>query len=379
MTSGLNTKGKENKVADALSRRPDYRNGEIKRETQMLIEKDGGLIINKDMEIKMVRYNEEEDEIAKKIKEETKRSKERPELETEEDGYKRFKGMIFVPKKSEETVIKRYHDDIREGHPGIARTMEKIQRNYKRYTKECDSCNRNKNDYRKPNGKMIVEEKAPSRPWESITVDFMEMPATKHLSKEKDELMVVMDTFSKQTILITTNKKATTEEIFYLLWERIFSVFGIPRKMLSDRDRIFKTERWGNLMKQIGARQALSTAYHQRTDGQTERKIQEIRMFFRHYLDYEQENWVALTPMVQYAINDAESSATGKTPNMITFGTTRIEGFEQRESEEGTSHEERMKIIHHEVQMDIEWNKRIMKEYYDGKRVETLGYCYRTP
>jgi hypothetical protein len=48
-------------------------------------------------------------------------------------------------------------------------------------------------------------------------------------------------------------------------------------------------------MAEIGSEQLLSTAYHQQTDGQTERKIPEIRAYLRHYLDYEQKNWIHLT------------------------------------------------------------------------------------
>src|ERR1700722_11815083 len=32
--------------------------------------------------------------------------------------------MIFVPKEAEIEIIERYHDDIREGHPGETRTSK---------------------------------------------------------------------------------------------------------------------------------------------------------------------------------------------------------------------------------------------------------------
>jgi hypothetical protein len=217
---------------------------------------------------------------------------------------------------------------------------------------------------------MVIEEEPPTEPWKKLTADFVEMPPTKRFDVEYDELLVVVDTFSKQTVLIPTRKTATTEEIFHLLWERIFSVFGVPDTILSDRDRIFKTEKWQELMKQIGARQLLATAYHQRTDGQTERKIQELRAYYRHYLEYEQKNWIELTPITQYALNDAISSTTGATPNFITFGTERILGKDVRKEEEGVPHHERMKVIHDEVRKDIDWAKISMKKYYDQRRVE---------
>jgi reverse transcriptase-like protein/integrase-like protein/chromodomain-containing protein len=376
-------KGKENKVADALSRRPDYREGIEEKKTAMLMEDKGALIINRQMKSKIIRMEVDDENVYDEIKNETKKNEERQELTIDEDGFKRFNGLVFVPKKLETTIIRQSHDDIRNGHPGIARTVEKIQREFyfpgayrkvRKYIERCDSCQRNKNDYEKPNGKLIVDQRLPIRPWEQISADFLEMPSTKRAgsSEEYDTLLVVVDLFSKQTVLIPTRKTATTEEIFHLMWERVFSVFGIPEEMLSDRDHIFKTNKWQQLMQDIGSHQKLSTAYHQRTDGQTERKIQEIRAYLRHYLDYEQKNWIDLIPVTQYALNDATNATTGLTPNFITFGTQRKKGKETRSDEENMAHDERMTIIHEEVRKDIEWAKTVFKEFYDRKRVESL-------
>jgi hypothetical protein len=80
-----------------------------------------------------------------------------------------------------------------------------------------------------------------------------------------------------------------------------------------------------------------------------------------------------LTPIAQYAINDAESSATGHSPNFVTFGTKRKKGREERLDEEGLSHSERMEIIHKEVKLDIEWIKNLTKSFYDRNRVESFS------
>jgi chromodomain-containing protein/p58 integrase-like protein len=214
---------------------------------------------------------------------------------------------------------------------------------------------------------MITAGPPPTQPWKQLTADFLEMPEATNITGTEtyDELLVIVDTFSKMTILIPTKKTATCEEIFHLLWERVFSIFGIPDSILSDRDKIFKTTRW-----HIGAAQRLSTAYHQQTDGQTERKIQELRAYYRHYTDYEQTNWIDITPLAQYAVNDAVNASTGETPNFVTFGTKRIQGKEEREKESEVSHQQIMQQIHCEVQRDIAWAKTVTKHYYDQKRRE---------
>jgi len=124
-------------------------------------------------------------------------------------------------------------------------------------------------------------------------------------------------------------------------------------------------------MIQVGAKQKLSTAYHQQTDGQSERKIQEIRAYYRHYLDYEQQNWIELTPITQYALNDATNVTTGETPNFILFGTRRTHDRETRSNETDSTHQEMMRQVHRQVEMDMQWNKLTTKKYYDQKRKQT--------
>jgi hypothetical protein len=49
---------------------------------------------------------------------------------------------------------------------------------------------------------MTVDKEVPGDPWKRLTADFMEMPATTNIAgtEEYDELLVVVDTFSKQTV-----------------------------------------------------------------------------------------------------------------------------------------------------------------------------------
>jgi hypothetical protein len=142
--------------------------------------------------------------------------------------------------------------------------------------------------------------------------------------------------------------------------------------MLSDRDKIFKTVTWAQKMKAIGSKQVLSTAHHQQTDGQSERKIQELQAYYRHFLDYDQENWIELTPIAQYALNDVINATTGETPNFILYGTTRSKTENLQEG--GTSLQtEKMRAIHQQIQLDTEWNHHKARQYYDEKRKESIS------
>jgi hypothetical protein len=104
-------KGKENKVADALSRRADYKEDNAERRTEVLMEKDGALILNRHMKLNIVTLIDEDNEdnvLRKEIQEETKKNNERTEIAIEADGYKRFNGLVLIPKTLKEKIIKRH-------------------------------------------------------------------------------------------------------------------------------------------------------------------------------------------------------------------------------------------------------------------------------
>ncbi|MBW0482717.1 hypothetical protein O181_022432 [Austropuccinia psidii MF-1] len=58
-----------------------------------------------------------------------------------------------------------------------------------------------------------------------------------------------------------------------VFWNNIISTCGVPKIIISDRDKKFTSEFWTNLYDILGSKLALSTAYQPQTDGLTERMI----------------------------------------------------------------------------------------------------------
>jgi hypothetical protein len=81
------------------------------------------------------------------------------------------------------------------------------------------------------------------RPWQHITIDFMpamretEDPVTK---TRLNQVIVVVDRFSKYAILIPLRTDNDTEVIFQLLWGKVLTI-------TSDRDKIFRSEKMDNV------------------------------------------------------------------------------------------------------------------------------------
>lgn len=181
------------------------------------------------------------------------------------------------------------------------------------------------------------------------------------------QVLVVTDRFTKFTVLIPMKKSATMEDVYQALWERIFAIFGLPETITTDQDKLFRTEKWRRTMKNIGILQILSTANHQRTDGQTERKMQEIQSYLRMNLE-DQKDWKEWLPILQFAINDAVSATTGETPHKATFGVLRKSVWKEEETGEQLS--DKITKLHKQISMEIKWNHELMKRHFDKSRVE---------
>ncbi|PKA62287.1 hypothetical protein AXF42_Ash016079 [Apostasia shenzhenica] len=61
---------------------------------------------------------------------------------------------------------------------------------------------------------------------------------------------------------------ATTVAQAYL--DNVYKLHGIPEKIVSDRDKIFLSRFWLELLKLLKVQVQMSTAYHPQTDDQTE-------------------------------------------------------------------------------------------------------------
>jgi len=66
----------------------------------------------------------------------------------------------------------------------------------------------------------------PSWPWKSISINYMQgIPSTKH---DNDCVFLVVDIFSKMTIMVAYKKNITTKATTKLFFEWVWVHFGIP-------------------------------------------------------------------------------------------------------------------------------------------------------
>ncbi len=72
--------------------------------------------------------------------------------------------------------------------------------------------------------------------------------------------------------------------------------------------------------KALEMKKQLLMAYYLQTDGQMERINQEIGMFLRHYVNYQQDNWTDWLAIVEFQYNSKKHTTTRRTLFKLNFG-----------------------------------------------------------
>ena len=72
-------------------------------------------------------------------------------------------------------------------------------------------------------------------------------------------------------ILQLSTTTATAEDTARIFRHDVFRLHGVPMQLVTDRDSKFTAAFWKEVCRLLGIEQAMSTAFHPQTDGQTER------------------------------------------------------------------------------------------------------------
>jgi len=124
----------------------------------------------------------------------------------------------------------------------------------------------------------------------------------------------------------------------------------------------------------------LSTAFHPRTDGQTEQVNQELEQYLRMFVDYCQEQWPDWLGTAEFTYNNKVNSSTKVSPFMANNGRNPRMDFEIRKKGKVLRAEEfaaKMKEIQEEAQAALRKAQEEMKKQADRHRREVEKYKVR--
>ena len=220
------------------------------------------------------------------------------------------------------------HTHPSAGHPGRDETIRKAKQIQSwpgmtmwitNYVKGCATCQQNKILTHKPKTPLYrITTEEGTLPFQRIAMDLI-TGLPKH--KGKDAILTIVDHgCSRAAIFLPCLTTIMGPEIAQLYMDHIYRWFGLPTKVISDRDPRFTSHFGKALSQKLGIQQNLSMAFHPQTDGLSERKNQWVEQYLHLVTSASPEDWTHWMALATAVHNNQRNSITGLSPNQILLG-----------------------------------------------------------
>ncbi len=95
---------------------------------------------------------------------------------------------------------------------------------------------------------------------------------------------------------------------------------GVSKSIIMDQGLLFTSKFWSLLYYFLGIKKKLFIAFHSQTDSQTKRQNSTMEAYLRVFVNWEQNSWVRLLPMIEFTYNNTKNASTGHTPFELNCG-----------------------------------------------------------
>ena len=249
--------------------------------------------------------------------------------------YHRAKGLpkadrlvrqLAVPEPVRFDCLQSYHDSIAGGgHQGSERTYHALRNKYYwpnmyrdvyAHVQSCIACQKAKRHFH--------GQKAPLHPL-PITDIFSTwhmdiLGPIKQTPQNEKYILVVVDSFSKWCEAFPL-KTQEASEIADILFREIFTRYGAPKTLISDRGRNFMSHLVSALCALFDVKRVHTSPYHPQTNAECERRNSVIAQSIRAYGKLDQSNWSKLLPGIMMALRATPATqSTTYSPYFLVFG-----------------------------------------------------------
>jgi hypothetical protein len=220
------------------------------------------------------------------------------------------------------------HDHPTAGHPGQDETTRKAKKLRKwkgmnewiaNYIKGCAICQQNKIlTHRKKMPLYQITTEQGMLPFKQVAMDLI-TGLPKH--KGKDAILTIVDHgCSRAAVFLPCTTTIMGPGIAQLYMDHVYKWFGLPTKVISDRDPRFTSHFSKSLMQRLKVDQNLSSAFHPQTDGISERKNQWIEQYLWLVTSASPKDWTHWLAIATAVHNNRRNETTGLSPNQILLG-----------------------------------------------------------
>ncbi|VFR02721.1 unnamed protein product [Cuscuta campestris] len=224
-----------------------------------------------------------------------------------------------------EKLLHEFHSTPIAGHQGVERTFKRLaavfywqgmRRDVKRFVAACVACQATKYSTQKPGG-LLQPLPIPERVWDSASMDFITgLPPSRGFTV----IMVVVDRLSKYAHFGLLPTGFDAPRVAQVFLEVVVKHHGFPGAIFSDRDSVFMSLFWRELMRLSGTSLKFSTAYHPQTDGQSEVINRGLEQYLHAFTHERPSRWATFIPWAELALNCSHHAGINMSPFQALYG-----------------------------------------------------------
>ncbi len=196
-----------------------------------------------------------------------------------------------------------------------------LQRDVKVYVKDCEVCLASKAVHHKQY-KNLQSLLIPTHWWKDLSMDFVTgLPILANWKGDTSDLiLIIVNQLTKighyEPVKVTIDVLGLAEVIINI----VGCHHGVPESIVMDWDSLFTLKFWSSLYYFLGIKKKLSTIFYPQTNSQAERQNCTMEAYLRAFVYWEQDDWVKLLPMTEFAYNNAKNANTGHIPFELNCG-----------------------------------------------------------
>jgi hypothetical protein len=188
-----------------------------------------------------------------------------------------------------------------------------------RYIKGCAPCQQNKNlTHRRKTPLFRIPPHSEALPFKIVAMDLItQLPK----SDDSDAILTIVDQgCTRAAIFLPCSTAITGEGVAQLYLENIYQWFGLPEKVISNRDPCFTLYFTKALCEKLQIQQNISSVFHPQTDGLSERANQWIEQFLCLVAGARQDDWKHWLPIATATHNNHHNTTTKVPPAVVLLG-----------------------------------------------------------